>query len=778
MRRSLFVLINASLVFLVLCGAALADGIVIPIDRPGVPPRPIRSLAIKYHRVTVKIDNQVAITHVDQVFVNDNPFDMEGEYIFPLPEGASISQFAMWVDGRRLEAEVLERDKARQIYEDIVRQKRDPALLEYVGRNAFRARVYPIPARSEKRIELEYSEVLPQDHGLIRYVYPLNTEKFSSRPLEEVSVNVQIVSRQAIKAVYSPSHEVSVRKVGDQRAEVSYRAINIRPDKDFVLYYTVSGDDLGANLLSYREGNENGFFMLLLAPRSDVQAEALVAQDVLFVLDTSGSMRGSKLEQAKRAAKYVLEHLNPRDRFNIISFNTSTSHYAGGLRSSSEAGQARAFVDALQATGSTHIVRALEEALAQTASDRPQIVLFLTDGLPTEGETRTEKILERVSKVVKPNVRIFCFGVGYDVNTVLLDMLAQSNRGATVYVRPEEDIEGAVSSLFEKISKPVLSDVTLDFGSVRVEDVYPYPLPDLFAGGQLVVVGRYRNSGDTTITLRGTVNGRATSYTFKEMRFRQSGGADFVPRLWATRRIGHLLTQIRLHGADKELVEEIVRLSVRYGIVTPYTSFLINEDEDVLQPKAMEKVVEREIGRAPAPALPAQGMGGGGAMPTPAVSGQKVVERSIAQESLRKADVAVQPETEKVRIVGSKTFVLRNGIWVDTTYDAQKLTLENVAFGSERYAQLLREHPDWGRYLALGVQVILVYEGRAYQFISDMAQATPTLPTAQPQHANPTPTPQSHIAPRQPTPHATATRSPSFWQQLASWFKGILKQAG
>ncbi len=716
MRARTIAVVLTSLVLLGFVVPVRADGIIIPIPNPIHPDPPLRSLTIKYHRVTVSIEGQVATTHVDQVFVNEGPYDIEGEYIFPLPQGASVSQFAMWVDGDRLEAQVLDRDEARSIYEEIVRERRDPALLEYVGRGAFRARIYPIPARGEKRVEMEYTEVLPVDHGLVRYVYPLNTEKFSARPLQEVSVRVEIISGHPLKAIYSPSHEIAVDREGELVARVVYQEEDILPTEDFLLYYGASEDDLGLNLMAYREDDQDGFFLCLLAPKTQVDEQEMVAKDVFFVFDISGSMRGEKLRQAKSAVEYVLDNLNHDDRFNIVAFSTGTRSFADRPRPREDAPKARTFVSGLRAGGGTNIGRALEETLAQTTEGRPQFVILLTDGLATEGEKRTEKIIERVDDLASGAVRIFAFGVGYEVNTLLLDTISQRHHGTTVYVRPDEELERALSSFYEKISRPVLADVAADFGDVRVEDTYPYPLPDLFAGSQIVLVGRYRNPGDTTLTLRGTANGRPIGYVFEDVHFRERGGAEFIPRLWATRKIGHLLTQIRLDGAEKELVDEIVALSVRYGIVTPYTSFLIDETEDALTADGRRVLAMRELASQPAPGLaPASGAG--------------AVEKAIVQGSLREADVAVRSEGEVLRTVGAKAFVLHNGIWTDTTFEASKMPVERVPFGSERYFELLETSSEWGRYLALGRHVIVVADGCAYQIVVDESgQSEPEAP--------------------------------------------------
>ncbi len=729
MRKTLLTTLWMLAVLGLVASPVLADGIIIPEPPREWPTMPLRSLAIKYHHVTAAIEGQVAVTRVDQVFVNETPYDLEGDYVFPLPPGASVTQFAMWVDGTRLEGQVLEADEARQIYEDIVRRRQDPALLEYVGQNAFRARVFPIPAYGEKRVELEYSQVLPNDAGLVRYVYPLNTEKFSSRPLESVRITLDINARAPLKSVYSPSHAVTVTREGEERARVVYSSEDVLPEADFSLYYSVSEKDVAADLLSYREDPEDGYFLLLVSPGTVASDEQAVAKDVFFVVDTSGSMRGQKLVQAKGAAKYVLQNLNPEDRFNVIAFSSTIEPLGGGLRpvSQPDLAEAREFINRLTSRGGTNIYGALTETLQQSEAGRPQVIVFLTDGLATEGEVRSEEILKAVRDLASPDVRLFTFGVGYDVNTILLDTLAEEHHGASTYVQPEEDIETAVASFYDKISLPVLTDVHLDMGQARTSDVFPFPLPDIFSGGQLVVVGRYREGGSTTVTLSGTRNGATERLVYNDLSLEKDGGSDFIPRLWATRKIGHLLTQIRLHGAESELIDEIVDLSVRYGIVTPYTSFLVDETEDALSREGRQALADQALNALMPPARGGVG-GGGGPAAAPTVSGQAAVEKSVAEEALRSAEAAAAPQSALVRTVGPKSFVLRGDTWVDTAYEAAAMLAEKVSFGSERYFALLASTPELGRYLAVGPHVIVLWDGTAYEVVPGDAPAPVATP--------------------------------------------------
>jgi len=769
MRRRSFLAMALLLALWLAATPVLADGIIIPHPPPDVPH--VENLVIKYHRVEVTIEDQVATTRVDQVFVNENRFQVEGTYIFPLPEDAAISRFTMWVDGRPVEGQLLPRDEARRIYEEIVRRQQDPALLEYVGRDAFQASIFPIPPGGERRVEIEYTEVLDLDEGLVRYVYPLNTEKFSARPIEEVSVSVDIrSSRDPIKVVYSGSHDVAVDRESDYHVRVGYEEADVLPDKDFSLYYGLSGEDFGLNLLSYRESGEDGFFLLLVAPDVETEAGPRVAKDVICVLDVSGSMKGEKIVQAKEALRFVLGSLHDEDRFNVISFSTGVRSFASSLQPASARGEARRWVDGLRAAGGTNIHRALLEALTQVDQERPTTIIFLTDGLATEGVTDTEQIIRDVAREAPESVRLFCFGVGYDVNTVLLDTIAQEHRGTSAYVRPGQDIEEEVSAFYAKVSTPLLADLRLSFKGVHVEETYPHPLPDLFAGTQLVVVGRYRRGGPTTVTLEGEINGESRRFVYDDLTLRNEGGEAFIPRLWATRKIGYLLSQIRLHGEERELVEEIVDLSVRYGIITPYTSFLVEEPHLALDGVGREEIVEREMWAL--------------ATAAPQVSGEAAVQKSIAQDALKGAERPAEAKVSEVRQVADRAFVFRDGIWVDTTFDQGRMRPTTVPFGSEVYFQLLVDAPELGRYFALGQQVIVVWKGQSYQVVpSSGLQETPGSQVK----ATPTPTdagPAVAASPTRPpaTPDAGSTPTPAppdllqrFWQDFLGWFQGLFK---
>lgn len=701
---------------LAIAGAApaRADGVVIPRPPPDVVVPPF--LGVKQHHVTVTIDRGVATTHVDQIFVNDASVDLEGTYIFPLPEDAAISDFAMWADGKRLEGKILDRDEARSIYEAIVRGRRDPALLEYIGRNAFQASVFPIPARGEKRIEIEYQQVLTLDQGLARYVYPLGIERLSPTPLANLSLEVTIKADQEIKAVYSPTHEIDVDRVSDHEVVVGYEASDVRPVGDFALYYSVAGGEMGLSLLTYRQRHEDGYFLMLVTPQAEVPSQAVVAKDVTVVLDVSGSMQGEKIRQAVNAARYIIDHLNPDDRFNIITFSSGVNTFADEPQPLAAREEARRFLDQVRAVGGTNIEGALREALGADHGGRPHIVFFLTDGQPTVGEQEPEAIIEDALRTAARDDRLFAFGVGDDVNTILLDGLASKIRGTSAYVRPNEDIEASVSMLYDRVSVPVLADVKLEVDGVTINDLYPQELPDLFLGSQLSIVGRYRGDGAATVSLSGTVNGEPRRYTFEQIEFPARRGRDsFLPRLWAQRKIGALLAEIRLHGPRQELIDEVVQLSTRYGIITPYTSFLVQEPG--------QPVAEGPRG-TPMPVLAAPTAAAAQARQQAAASraapaGAAAVEEAEKVQSLAGAEVAADTGVETVRVVGEKSFFLRGDVWVDSQFQGGETV--KLSFGSANYFDFLAARPEWAKFFALGPRVVVVLDGVAYESIEGEA---------------------------------------------------------
>jgi Ca-activated chloride channel family protein len=716
----------------VLALAPAAAQIVI-IGRPPITlphPLPIRSdCRIESVDVRADIQDQAAKVRVSQVFRNPSSVPMEAQVLFPLPEGAAVSGLTLLVDGKELTGRLLGRDEARRTYEDIVRRRRDPALLEYMGRDLFQTSVFPVSPGGQSTVQLQYSQLLKKDSGLIAFGLPLGTAKHSEKPVEHLTVSVNIAATAPIRTVYSPTHEVDIARPEASRAAVKLNLNNVASADDFRLLYSTDSSPVGVNVISYKaQDNEDGYFTLLATPDMRADHATKLAKTVLFLCDRSGSMAGPKIAQVKSALIYLLRQLDAADTFNIVAYDSEVEAFRPELQRGNAASVAAAiaWVNTLEAGGGTNIDGALHTGLRMlTDSSRPNYVLFMTDGEPTVGERNETQIAANAARENKVNARVFAFGVGYDVNARLLDRLARELRGTSTYVRPNENIEAPVSSFYGKIAAPMMTnvavDIQIDGGSVA--RMYPRQLPDLFRGDQLVLVGRYRKGGAAKITLSGQASGKTQTFTytanFVERPTDDTNG--FVARLWATRRIGEIIDDLDLHGRNKELVDELVSLSQKYGILTPYTSFLTDDAVPLTATAAnnmraagfvstqmatvtgQSGVDQRDLKAQlrsaktlqAAPAPPPVGMGGGG--------GSRGVRGTPSQPTMQQ--------------VGQKVFFRKQQVWQDSTVTAEQAAhaIHVVQF-SQQYFDLAASHGGvMAQYLALDEPVLVNLDSQTYQ---------------------------------------------------------------
>ncbi len=729
-RLNIWLLVVAAVVCGLFASQAGAQGFIVPRHprpprpHPPMPPRPIFSdFVVHYQHVDIKVDDQVARVQVSQAFSNTSGRTMEVEYFFPLPENAAIDNLVLMVDGKEIPGRLMGRDEARRIYEDIVRRRKDPALLEYMGRGLFKTSVFPLPPGQQRQVNLSYTQLCKRDGNAITINYPLGTGKHAAKPLHELKINCRITNKQPIKSIYSPTHDVNITRPSETVAEVSLVQHNVVPRNDFALVYGVADGDVGLTMLSYRPTTaEAGYFMLLASPRIETAETAILPKSVVLVLDKSGSMTGKKIEQAKNSLRFVLKNLNANDTFNIVTYDSDITSFKPELQRHDEATlkEALSFVDQIAAGGSTNIDGALRTAMGMLkANDRPSYVIFLTDGLPTAGEQREQAIVSNCKNANNVRARLMAFGVGNDVNARLIDKLTAANHGDSNYVRPNQDIEGPVSRLYSKLSSPVMSDLRLAFPGLDTARTYPSELPDLFKGSQLVVVGRYHNAGDLEVKLSGHI-GSKTQALIQRVTL-DTGKApyerSFIEKLWAERRVGYLIDEIDLHGQNKELVDEIVRLSTRHGILTPYTSFLADERTDLyasvqnnLKASANLQFMETETSGA-------------------AGVGQRVAKmkrKARRRAPVVGAQVAVDLEgreqvVQTVQNLGLKTFYQKNGRWIDSTVtkDQEKQVIKLVQY-SDAYFDVIRKLPAKdNQYFTLDGEMILNIGGQTYLVVPE-----------------------------------------------------------
>ena len=653
--------------------------------------------------VQVSISGRVARVTVEEWFRNNGPTLDEGMYHFPLPGEAVFSSYSLWQGDQELRGEAMDATQARSIYETIVRQKRDPALIELAGQGLIRARVFPIAPGETRKITLKYTQLLDRAGDAWRFRY-LGDRNRQSAPR---SFRLEVDSAARFGDPYSPTHQVQVARQGN-RLEVTLG--DNAASGDFELLLPLARGLIGLSLVPHHPVGEDGYFMLLLAPGAAADAAAL-SRDVVAVIDVSGSMSGEKIQQAKAALIQLLGSLRQGDRFRLVAFSGGVRRYAEGWTAVTADARrdAESWIRSLDAEGGTNIAGALTEAFAQSPAEQSLgVVVFLTDGQASTGETDPEKIAASAEQG-RGKFRVFSFGIGDDVNTFLLDRLTERARGTTEYIRPGENIERAVGVLAAKVASPVLTDVTISAGSgIELYDMQPGSLPDLFAGDEMVVLGRYRGAGSTeqSVTVNGRRNGHQEEFrtTFSD---RENADARYIEQLWAARKAGALSRDIRLHGQTRETMDALKQLALRYGILTEYTSYLVQEPNVAMRRQAEDRVMQ-----APA-AAPVDQAGAGyigraeqersmaDAARLDAVAVAKTANASAFDE-IRRARSGINP-TQRA---GGRLFIMRDSTWTDLGH-ADSLHVVSIAPYSSAYFALLTALPDLREAAALEPAVLV-----------------------------------------------------------------------
>ena len=704
-------LVLLALAFLLSPVPTLAQGWIIPqpcrpLPCPGCPtrrcPRPdLPAIERRASNVEVELRDGVLHYEIEETFVNRGGGVGEADYLFPLPKNAAFEGLKLEINGELVAGETMSADEARRIYEDIVRQSRDPALVEWMGHGLLRTRIFPIAAGETRRVVVRFHAVAEREGDALRVDYFRGNrpggvdDVVQDRNGTEGRLRFRLTyPRDAFGRPYSPTHDVDV---SDERG-MGRVALSGGAREMTLLLPLRRGSRAAIGVLSHAPAREDGFALITLSPPQLAPRET--PRDVTLVLDISGSMSGKKIQQAREAGRQLLGTLDPRDRFRLIDFasdvRTFRDEFVFATRSNVAA--AERYLDELRAEGSTNISGALEEALSVPAQNgRLPLILFVTDGAPTVGERDPEKIAERVGSE-RGRRRIFTFGVGADLNVMLLERLALEGRGTAHFVRPDESVERAVSVVASRLTSPVATDLRVRVEGARLSRMHPAGPYDLFAGQDLVVLARYDGSGTVAVTFEGeSANGRVSWTTETELPDRDQENA-FVARLWATQRVGYLSAERRRNGASAEIDDEIRTLGERYGIPTELTSYLVLEPGQVAR-RGRDGNLQGFMGAAPA-RVEQQARDFDQAKAASAL-------RSV--RTLAEADAAARPTPSEgiiSRRVGTRTFVMRDSVWTDARF-AEGIRLMKVKAYSEAYFALVRQIPDLASSFALGERVLV-----------------------------------------------------------------------
>ncbi|MFQ5819207.1 MAG: VIT domain-containing protein [Candidatus Heimdallarchaeota archaeon] len=554
-------------------------------------------LPIRTQRVNVLIDNGYVVTNVSQEFYNPHDVAVQGTYLFAIPEEAFISNFSLTIEGVKHYGTILPREQAREQYQVAVEAGRTAGLLEYVGRKLF---TYGVSLAPDDIIEVElvYEQFLRKRFNSYMYIHPLETKEFDAE-VESLIMNIDIRSQSAISNIHVQGYDFDIDEKSTNRVQLHYSEENILPETDLVLTYDVAAfPDKGTLLVANKDGTN--YFMYVFAPVLEGVDVVSLPKDVIFVMDKSGSMDGDKIEQTQEAMHNILPQLNPTDRFTIVFYDSIIRTYSKELllADNSNIENALTFVDSLTAGGSTDINQALLVALDTFPStDRLKIIVFLTDGLPTAGVVDEPEIVGNIAdaNAIKA-VKIYSFGFGWDVNMDLLDQISTGNHGEATRIHPTQNIKEQLSNFFQTIATPLLKDISIDYGGT-VKDTFPKEIPTLFNGSEIIVVGQYYGENPMSITVRAESEQGQKIFIGEFDISDPSRMHPFAPKLWATQKINYLLDHILLEGETTPLIEEIVQLSIEYGIVTPYTSILI-DPESIQGEISQEEVLGEEASEA------------------------------------------------------------------------------------------------------------------------------------------------------------------------------------
>ena len=684
---------GAMVLFVLASTTVISNGVVVP---PYPVERDLGGFVMNTHNVHIKVENGIATVTIEEEFENTSKRLLEAVYLFPIPSSAVISDFTMKIGDQVLKGEVLPADQAREIYQEIVAKMKDPALLEYVGTQLIRMSIYPFEPGEKRQFLIQYSQPLEISSNSYSMIYPLKIDSFLSAPIGTVSIRVSVPFQ--IAEVYSPTHPFK-EMIGATGRDYIFNATDFMPGSDVALVLTSSEDEIPSSLATHWDDAMNeGYFLLTIIPR--LKEETIIPKDVVFVLDISGSMYGEKIEQAKRALEQVLQMLRSGDRFAIVTFDGQVHNLTGGLLDASERAVWIENVSRIQADGMTNIYDALQTSIDMFSKDdqgRFKVLLFLTDGAPTEGITDTGKIINDATLEARArNVHLFSFGVGTGVVAELLDRLVQENAGRVSYIVEGENIEGKVTDLYRTIETPALENVTISIEGSEVAKVLPTGPHSLFSGQALRLSGIYFEEGDLKVIVEGTRGGERYRY---EYLFKVSKKPDspFIAKIWAQKRIAHLANFYRYdsslsEAAKEEVKQEIIALSKKFNIINEFTSYLI----------APERVQTSTMGDR------------GGFSGAPAVDAV-MAAKSVAE---MEQDQFVEGGASDYKFVDSVGFALEEEIWIQD--DEKVKTLEPICLVaySEAYFEFAGRSKWVEKVFALGEKVKFIFNGILFE-ISD-----------------------------------------------------------
>lgn len=545
---------------------------------------PVFDLQLRKFKTTVEIQDQFAVVHVDETFYNANSATLEGIYFFEMPAGAKLTEMFLWINGQRVEQVIKRREEAVQQYEQIVRRLTDPLLAEQVAENVFRLRLFPLPPRSERRLEIKYIQPLPLKNNAMEFFFPLRLENYAARLVDSAAIHVDFTLQAPVDSLWFgtqvPIASIKVTEISAARYAVDFKAAQTAFDYDFTFYFRPKNLPL-FNTLKYvpTKPSDDGYYVTWVSPLRRFFLSAGGPRQFVFCADISASMIGTRLMQVKQALNYFIEQLQPTDRFNVVAFNTEVSSFSATLMQADAATKARAktYIQTLAATGLTNLNGALATALTMFNSANGQAqILLISDGQPTWGETRLDSVLANVKRSNRAGAAIFPIGLGSDLSKDFFQALAQQNGAAAFFIGETENAAERLVQIYQTLTTPILTNVQITAPNIATYDVFPATASNLSAGTQFLQVGRYVPPFLGKLQFRANSGGTVID-TAVAVDLRNAPDHKYVSRFWAAQKIQAILKDIERFGQRPELINAVIYLSVNYSILSPYTAFLVIE---------------------------------------------------------------------------------------------------------------------------------------------------------------------------------------------------------
>ena len=586
---------------------------------------------LKHTDVRAEISGFLSRVRVRQEFVNNFSEPVEAVYVFPLPQAAAVDDMTMHIGERVVKGKIMKREEAREVYEAAKSNGQIASLLDQERPNIFTQAVANILQGEKIVIEISYVETLKYEDGSYEFVFPMvvgpryipggatgqtgggyapdtnqvpDGSKITPMPAKDraghdISVSVILDAGVPVETVQSKSHQIDSMMLSSNSYHVRLKNEKTIPNKDFILKYDVAGKKIEDAVLTHR-GEKGGYFTLILQPPDKVNSQDVTPKEIVFVLDTSGSMSGFPIEKAKEAMKLALDGLHPQDTFNLITFAGDTHVLFEKPVPASEENlrKAQEFLASRNGGGGTEMMKAIKTALEPSDSQQHiRIVCFMTDGYVGNDMAIVGEIQKH------PNARVFSFGIGSSVNRYLLDKMAEEGRGEVEYVALNDDGSAAARRFHERVRSPLLTDISLDFGGLRAADVYPKRINDLFSAKPVIIHGRFTEAGGGAIRLKGKSFGREIVREIPVNFPASEPNHDTLATLWARTRIDDLMSQdyagVQNGNAKAEVKDTITNLGIEYRLMTQFTSFVAVEERVVTdggQPRRIEVPVEMPEG--------------------------------------------------------------------------------------------------------------------------------------------------------------------------------------